>query len=248
MHRREVHRQDPAIDDLLPAEQRERRREDRRAHEKPAHHGARLGREERGFLDDGAELPDRGPDGGARLSLSRFRTPMRDESVAGGEDASAERADGCRLRRCRQAEHDGTEHHDDQDRQRKERAQQHLEHFEPRPVPGPVEHDDQGDAEPRVIQTQSASRAARLSSLAGAATAAAGLPLRRRRAHAPSFAGRTEALGLLRPGLRPSFARPSDDWRRQCSAHPPLPGRRVDRGLCEVAKATHAEMAATNRP
>src|SRR5512139_2281600 len=44
--RRHVQREHPLLDDLLPAEQRERGREDRRADEQPAHHGRGLGGEE----------------------------------------------------------------------------------------------------------------------------------------------------------------------------------------------------------
>src|SRR5919198_590826 len=58
LHRRHVERQHPALDDLLPAEQREGRREDGGADEEPAHHGARLRRQERALLDDAAELDD----------------------------------------------------------------------------------------------------------------------------------------------------------------------------------------------
>ena len=71
--------------------------------------------------------------------LVRGCAPMGDEAVARGEDAAAERADRRRFGRRRQPEHDGAQHHEDQDGERKERAQQHLEHFEPHPVPEPVD-------------------------------------------------------------------------------------------------------------
>ena len=81
--------------------------------------------------------------------------PMRDESVARGEYGAAERADRGGLGRRRQPEHDGTQHHQDQDREREERTQQHLEYFEPCPAPVPVNDREQRgkdnghDPEPR---------------------------------------------------------------------------------------------------
>ncbi|KAG1523859.1 hypothetical protein G6F51_014482 [Rhizopus arrhizus] len=46
---RQAQRQHPVLDDALAAQQRERRGKDRRAHEQPAHHRARLGGQEHGF-------------------------------------------------------------------------------------------------------------------------------------------------------------------------------------------------------
>jgi hypothetical protein len=56
LNRCHVEREDPLLDDLLPAEQRERRGEYAGADKEPADHGARLGGEKRRLLDDVSHL------------------------------------------------------------------------------------------------------------------------------------------------------------------------------------------------
>src|SRR5262252_7815211 len=51
LYRRHVEREHPRLDQLLPAEDREHAREQRRANEQPAHHGGGLRRQEHRLLD-----------------------------------------------------------------------------------------------------------------------------------------------------------------------------------------------------
>jgi hypothetical protein len=106
---RQVHRHDPRLDQLLPAQQREGGREDGRADEQPAHHGAGLGGEEHAFLEHRqVELP-----------------------VGHGQHEAAEGTHGRRFGGRGQAHHDGAQHRQDQHQQREEAGQQHLEDLQP---------------------------------------------------------------------------------------------------------------------
>src|SRR3989344_5519490 len=82
LHRTHVERKHPLLDNLLAAEQRERRRENGGADEQPADHRTRLGGEERGILDDGPKFLGRAPDHGADMAAGPTRPPpMGNETV-----------------------------------------------------------------------------------------------------------------------------------------------------------------------
>src|SRR3954469_12432099 len=146
LHRGHLQRHPPFLDDLLSAEQCEGRRENRRADEQPAHHGARLRGEERRLLDDAAELAQR-PRYRRAPGGSGCRAPVLDEAVSGREDQAAQRTDGGRLGGRGETKYDRAEHEQDQDGEREERGQEVLEDLEPPPGPQPIKSREQERAD-----------------------------------------------------------------------------------------------------
>ena len=90
----------------------------------------RLRGQERRVLEDAPEVAHRGASGARPVHAQ-----VIDEAIDDGEKEAAERADGGRFGRRREAEHDRPEHREDQDREREERREQHLEDLEPLPRP-----------------------------------------------------------------------------------------------------------------
>ncbi len=193
---------------LLAAEQREGGREDRRADEQPAHHRGGLGGEEHRLLHDAeVELP-----------------------VGRRQQEAAQGADGRRLGGRGQAEHDGPEHGQDQQQQREEAGQQHLEHFEPREAEQRVEDDDRqrrdGQADPVGRRRPARARRRQLRAAAGDARGAAA-----RRPVPTPWRPRRPAARRRRRRLQPAAPR----GRRRCRSAAPR-ARRCPRSAAPAGR------------